>query len=527
MIQRVEIITETTQRLDFSYTNNKVTFNSELKNESFTLKFTFKEPIISVRNHDFKWCLPYDNFCASVFAPKLVKLKNGYIVQANSTKGSWHIDMSSNHILYWSFNQENQHPITQYRDVSNKRDVVSITETINLNQLALLISNGKGIEFSRSRIPFSGVICFTDHCDFDTLLSLKTLRTFFRDLRIKTTKGFFLNHHSKRKGNASYENDKEELESWADDGHELAYHSLTQSLRNPEVAFEEFKKFSPVLSSCTWIDHGYQPYNLSLSNYKSGEFLDKITTLNKKGITNYWTYIDSGFATTGVINQLNPDHFTLAAFQHGIKANSIKARLGLGVKNLVFHYWGTEKQIDNYRLLVSSFKQGLKTKSIKEGFKFTQQLLVMTEAVFRVSFKWKKVSRTVYPLAKFTPTIFKVGSSGFMFQTLEMTDFVNGLSLSNIDTLIKESGLSILHTYFTVQLNYHEGRLLQDEQTINPLVLHNFQYLSEQIIKQKVWNPTLEELVDYLQDFFNIELDINTDGDIYEVSKSNLISRTV
>ena len=83
------------------------------------------------------------------------------------------------------------------------------------------------------------------------------------------TKGFFLHHYSKRADNASYENDQAELQLWLSDGHELAYHSLSQSLKKEEEAFADFYQFTPPFDQCpTWIDHGYQPYNFSLYQNK-------------------------------------------------------------------------------------------------------------------------------------------------------------------------------------------------------------------------------------------------------------------
>ncbi len=528
MIKKIEIITNSVDSVDFLFNNNKVTFENELKFMGpITLKFTFKDPIVSVRNHDFTWSLPYESYCASIFTPKLIKLQNNYLVQANITSGSWHIDTISKRVLYWCFNQNNQRPITQYKGESNLRNVITVPETINLKQLSLLFTKGNGIEFSRSIIPFSGIICFTDHCDFDTLVNLQTLRGFFKDFKIKTTKGFFLNQFSKRKGNVSYENALEELSLWKKDGHEMAYHSITQSLRKPEQAFKEFEEFNPVFSASTWIDHGYQPYNLSLSSYTTGSFLKRISHLKVKGVNNFWNYIDSGFATNGVINQLNPNHFTLNAYRQGIRVHSIKKRLRLIIKNIIFHYYATPEHIDNYKSLASSFKNGFKIKSIKAVLKFWKHFTFFLKEILSIIFKWKKTSEIVYPLAKYTPIIFKTEDTGFLFQTLEMTDFVNGMSISNLDVLIKESGLCILHTYFSVQLNYHEGRLLLDDKTINPHTLDNFKYLSQQLSNQQLWNPTLEELSRYLNGFFNLELDINSIGDICEVSNTYLISRKV
>src|SRR5690606_15613903 len=265
MILKIELITLITKPINFSLEKNKVLIQSSaILSEAFKLKFTFSQPIISLRDHDYSWKKPYENYNAGMFVPKLLKLRNNHYVQANQGTGSWRLDMEEDNVLYWCFNNVNQTPITQYTGDNNSRIIKSLTEDIVLSKLSLLISKFSSLEYSRSIIPFSGIICFTDHCDFDTLESLQTTREFFSKLGIKTTKGFFLNQFSKRANNASYQNNKEELQKWLKDGHEMAYHSLTQSLRSQSEAFNEFETFQPEFSCNTWIDHGYQPYNLSL-----------------------------------------------------------------------------------------------------------------------------------------------------------------------------------------------------------------------------------------------------------------------
>ena len=81
---------------------------------------------------------------------------------------------------------------------------------------------------------------------------------------ISITKGFFLNHFSKRSDNASWQNESDEFKKWVADGHELAYHSLSQSIKSKEESVTDFVNFKSVANTVTWIDHGYQPYNFSL-----------------------------------------------------------------------------------------------------------------------------------------------------------------------------------------------------------------------------------------------------------------------
>ena len=124
--------------------------------------------------------------------------------------------------------------------------------------LKLLFTKKKVPEFSRSKIPFVATFCFTDHCDFDSLLLIQKQRELFKELNIKTTKGFFLKHFSKRKNNISFENEESELKKWNEDGHELAYHSLTQSIRNRKEAIREFKNFIPPQKNITTIPYQSQ-----------------------------------------------------------------------------------------------------------------------------------------------------------------------------------------------------------------------------------------------------------------------------
>jgi hypothetical protein len=97
-----------------------------------------------------------------------------------------------------------------------------------------------------------------------------------------------------RSDNASYENDKEELDIWAADGHEMCYH-LSQSIKSDNDSFR-LKNFITPYNSKVWIDHGFQPYNFTLLiKYKidKGVYENQLNSKKKK----LWNYIDSGSAT--------------------------------------------------------------------------------------------------------------------------------------------------------------------------------------------------------------------------------------
>jgi hypothetical protein len=95
-----------------------------------------------------------------------------------------------------------------------------------------------------------------------------------------------------------------------------------------------------------------------------------------------------------------------------------------------------------------------------------------------------------------------------------MVDFKKSLHPKAIDKLIDENGMFIAHTYFSVPLEYHEGRMFKSNTEIDERVNANFTYLGEKIKDQQIWNPTLNELVLFLANFDKLVLDIDTSGTI-------------
>jgi len=143
---------------------------------------------------------------------------------------------------------------------------------------------------------------------------------------------------------------------------------------------------------------------------------------------------------------------------------------------------------------------------------------------------WRYKKNRVYPLAKFSPLMFNhtIKEEKFIvFQTLEVTDFKNALSKYNIDLLIKESGLFIAHTYFSAPMVYHHGKLFYKENKIDLEVDKRFQYLSEKIQSKNIWNPTLHELIEYLNKVNQIFYDCNEDGEIFILDENKLVFREV
>ena len=534
MINKVKIVVDNSKTdIDFNLLNNKLVINSTLlsSNNSFDIEFHCNFKIASFRNHDYTWVdLSHDRIATS-FSPKIIKLENLNYIQANTNIGIWEVSKSNPYVLLWRFNPEFSSPITKYSNPNNSKIIESANSEYDFYQnLELLFSNKNALEISRSKIPFSAIACFTDHCDFDTLNNLKAQRLFFKELKIKISKGFFINHFSKRNDNASWQNDSEELAKWKDDGHELCYHSLSQSIKSDEESKDDFLNFNPPFETPTWIDHGYQPYNLSTyqkNEYSSDFFSD--TICNKK-ITTFWNYLDSGTATTGVINQLNTSDFTLKSFYNGVKNKPFKKRVSLLIKNTIVHFYANETIIKKYASLASSFKIVTKTLNFKNLITFLKNLSSVSIPLIKTLFYWNSNKNKVYKCAKYSPVFFEhiIDNKNFIiFQTIELIDFICGIDKNNIDKLIQENGLFIAHTYFSVPMNYHDGRIFLENESINPKVKENFKYLSQKIEQNTIWNPTINEMVNQYKEFQKVIFDCDENGFIFIKNTTSILQRNV
>jgi len=503
-----------------------------LECNSFDIKIVFSEAITKIRDHKYVWKNLKTSFIANEFSPKIIKLKNDQVIQANITNGIWEIDKNNPHVLLWRFNAESAAPLTSYVGHENRKTIYQVKQKFDfLETPALLFPENYAIEISRSKIPFSSVACFTDHCDFDTVENLILQREFFNENQIKITKGFFLNHFSKREDNASYQNQEEELLKWKKSGHELCYHSLSQSLKRNEESFADFRQFIPPLDNINvWIDHGFQPYNFSLLKNNKFNKRNFESILHEKKINVLWNYIDSGTATTGVINQLNKQHFTLSSFLNGNKNLGLIKIMQLMIKNVIFHYYNDEDLIMRYRSSASLFKKVFIQRDIKSFLPLVKDFSKLGTSLFSVLFFWNTNKNKPYKLAKYSPIIFKHtiwDKEFYIFQTLEMLDFKNSLSQENINTLISEKGIFIAHTYFSVPMEYHTGKLFSTPETIDSEVFGNFKFLGNKIKNHEIWNPTLTELIDYWANFEKVIFDVDVEGNVFEKSKTVLQMRKV
>jgi hypothetical protein len=341
-------------------------------------------------------------------------------------------------------------------------------------------------------------LIFTDHCDFDSVNLLQKQREFFKERRIKITKGFFLRHYSKKGDwNASFENNRDELKKWVDDGHELAYHSLSQStIKNKAEEIELFSSFrSPELTQVrTWIDHGYQPYNWTMQRTKEEKYAFQLH-LFQKNINIAWNYFDVAEATWN----LNQNNYTLSVFS---KILFSKLKFLDKLRILIF-YHGSDDLVAKYRKIAPLVKQGNALQALK----------LISNLSFNVG---------IDDYVKRVQIFFNSDLPNFyFFQTIAVKDWKLALE-EPLDNLKLEKGVGILHTYFSFTGKHHHNPLFnENSNTINPKVVSGFDKLSHNIQEKNIWNPTLIEFSDFINKIQNIKLTLNNSKIIVEDTNFN------
>ena len=492
--------------------------NNHLVEEiAFVVKFT--NPIRVYRSPQYKWEKVSNKFVSlNSHSPKILVLEDGTHIVSSKNIGSWVIKDSTT--IEWVLKSPYLTPLFHYNQRGERIFRKSFcTENY---ELGLLLTKQEVPEFSRSKLPFKPIICFTDHCDFDDYDKLSKQLEFFKENIITISKGFFLNHFSKRDENISYEKEPELVKKCQKDGHELFYHALTQSLRENEEALREFRDFVPLSGKAirTYVDHGYQIYNLTKkqeTGWSDDEWSDFVA---QKGVTNFWTYLDSGTAMKGAINQLNPNHFTL--FQL-IKNNGFNLRRLIRTE---LFFCGREELLLQYRQMASLVKDFKKKKTVSKMHSLLMSIIKVSGHLFYSLLFYRN---RVFKYAQFAPFVFKsnIGGKTFnFFQTVEVTNFEETFSPSNIDLLVKESGAIIAHCYFASPLSHQKGRLFRDGE-ITETNRSNFKYLKSIIESQKIWNPTISELIDYSNQVGELEYSWDKDRNRIIISNSNIPVRFV
>jgi hypothetical protein len=231
-----------------------------------------------------------------------------------------------------------------------------------------------------------------------------------------------------------------------------------------------------------------------------------------------------------VINQLNPNDFTLHRYLAGNSDLGFAARARMTIKNIMFHYYADEKIISAYKNTAGSFKKLVYKKKVSSVIPMIKNLFLLALPLLKVLVFWGKRKKRTYKLAKYTPIIFQhtIADEKFtVFQTVEMVDFRKALHKTNIDKLISEKGLFIAHTYFSVPMHYHSGRMFSTVGNPDEEVSENLSYLGDKIREGAIWNPVLKELVSFLANFEQTVCDIDDAGKIIAVNGSGLPVRIV
>lgn len=374
-------------------------------------KFIVKldSPIIAFRNSIFQW-EDYDSQTAimPIFSPKIIVLENGQHLFPDRNIGVWEIKDA--YSFEWILANNRINPIFKY-GVNNKK--VFVNEFLCKDYyLKILNSNTEAPEMSRTPLGFKPFICFTDHSDFDTPDNLMTLWSFLEKTGVKTSKGFFPFHFSKREDNASLEREPDLIKRYQSSGHELVFHALSQSLRPNDEAINEFNQVwvDNSLDVTTYIDHGYQIYNWT----RATDFFNEkywVATMKSNGIDNLWTYLDSGTAKHGIINQFNSKHFT----PKKIASNLLKpGGLSFIIRTLLF-YSNDDDLVAKYRRLKGDVKKILSKRSIAALKDALLNASKLSSFVFKNLFQQQKRAEPFHH-ARYTPSLFQYDINGSKIQ---------------------------------------------------------------------------------------------------------------
>ncbi|MEM2146754.1 MAG: hypothetical protein QW279_15430 [Candidatus Jordarchaeaceae archaeon] len=498
----------------------------ELTGKTLVIEIKFHEKIKRWRNHDYTWVDLTYNRIANEYSPKILQLESGIYVQSGQLLGCWEVEKNKPDTLRWHFYSEGLHPIFYFNPY--RKFYVPTFKINKFIEVTLLSSYGKPLEWSRSPIPFSAIFCLTDHCDFDTLELLKKQRLLLKKFGIKISKGFFIYHFSKRELNAAFEQPQvaKELKLWKQEGHELFFHSLSQSIKNNKEAWDDFYFFEipdSIQPITTWVDHGYHPYNFTM---QKGETLQTkwLTDISiRKGISVFWNYYDT-FEDAGTINQISVEKLCTKFI--------FKTKLPIKEKiRLLLYYHTEETQIFTYRKWAGIIKSLVQKPTLKNIISLARESLKIISIIYSNLFKWIFQSSNDKLQVKFGPLIFKHPSISNIkiFQTLAIKNFNHAFSESVLSDFVKECGVCIAHTYLSTLERHHTGRLfLNDQGMIKEETYKAWERLGSYIKKGSIWNPTLSELIEWMDDFDKITFDLSKDcNDFVYTGTKNVQTRRI
>lgn len=479
--------------------------------------FEFLSPIVLWRNHDYSWVDVTRRRVANFHSPKALMLKNGEKVVAGETNGLWEFDPKQPKRLTWVIADKWLSPMFGYDEEDKKNFVNPGFVPEGPLTFTLLFTRGKIPEFSRSRLPFTAILNFSDHCDFDSLKLMELQRSLFKKCQVRVSKGAFLFHHSKRAYNVSVERNAREIQLWHADGHELCYHSLTQSIRPDkgwQADFEAFEKGGHQWP--TWIDHAFQPYNLTKMASSGYDQEDWARRMQTAGVRHLWNYLDAGHSGRGIINQLDARHFSLRSYVNkALNEKSLAALAGL-LRTYILYFRG-ESSKQSYSRLVNNLRKALWKKSAMGAWGLACGLLFLLGQFFRMLIDagkkevlpaWQKYAATFFPV--------RLGKNQFwVFQTVEVHDFINTFSEKNLQLLTESSGICLAHTYFADTDLQKQGRMFFNKAgEWMPGIEETFQRVGEAAAKGELWLATIAEIAEYFDTFRLLHFDVDERGNI-------------
>jgi hypothetical protein len=501
------------------------------------LDIEFESPITLWRYLDYSWRKPKSEALVSnVHSPKILRLQSGLTVAATGTSGCWEYQPASGN-LRWYFYHPMMSPTMVY-DHKDQRHFLTkqfITKGTTI-QNGLISGRGVVDEWARSPFGFVPVVCFTDHSDFDTAANLLIQRSLFSSFGIKTTKGFFLFDYTHKAENASFEVEKsqKELVNWEKEGHELAYHALSQSYRGgqSEEEFRTFKSPEDIRPVTCYIDHGFHPYNFT--KQKLGEWSTWYSHMSGKGIRLIWSYVDAGEGNLFTVNQLNPLNFTLGLMSESSKyfnSKGIKRSRKTDLRNFLM-YGVPEDLLRTSKFLKGSLgtfrsSPGMNSLRVLAGNLATITGKLLSPATIK---SIQKKRNEVFQLNRFGTLFFKACNQTTteidVFQTLAVRDYDIVFSEDALARLQTESGLMIAHTYFAYTGENHEGRLFKNEALeLRSEAKEALERLGKKIKANQIWNPTISELADFFKKFESITY--IKDGQDIRISGFDGVTRTI
>ncbi|OYU84200.1 MAG: hypothetical protein CFE24_07540 [Flavobacterium sp. BFFFF2] len=471
--------------------NGQWQWKGDWETDLISMRFQFTSRVQWVRSAYYEWEAARAGWVAHELVPKILQLENGALVQASQQRGLWRL--VNEYELEWLFEGDEVQPITLFTELGFPER--ASLKPADLQGLPTLLFPVVAYELSRTPAaqPFGAVLCFTDHCDFDSADSLEVQLNVLQRFNIKVTKGFFYHDFSKRSENVALAQDDSWVNSWKNHGHEGAYHSLSQSIKPLDEAVSDFTHFKDPYGFKVWIDHGYQPYNWSKKHLS---WSAKMAVIAGNQWKYCWHYLDMGMADTAW-NQLETAHFSLYAIL--FKSKGIHLQKWHRAFQFIRLHQTTANEFAAMTAVLTYAKKAIR-EPIKVGvLQFPARIpgfFTVAKSIIRALFNWKKIPNTAAGQAV-CYAVQHHDTVVTMFQTLLWNDWVKPLESKALQQFIDHKGICIAHTYMSVDHPYHRNRLLLHSTTLNPLVKPGLERLQHQISSKHIWNPTVSEALDF------------------------------